>query len=361
MLQVLWQKENTLLFLIILGLFFGNIFFYSVSAVKSLKETQSSFTYWWNFFWKTTVFGLLAFFLGFYLGYSWPKLKGLISLSFLLLTFILGLTLFLASEPKRWFSIGFFSFQPAEIMKPILLLFAGSLVVSLKEFARLVFLRLAVFWLPVSLVILLVFLQPALTNSIIILVSAFFVYLVLKLGWQDVFLVFVLFLLLAISAFFWEYRVERIVAFFEPESSSAKSFQANLAQEAISHGGFWGVGFGGSIYKIIGLPEMLTDSIIAIIGEEIGFFGLALLLLFYLTLFWYLLKMGQRIELIEGKAFAYGTVAWLSLQTFVHIAGNFGLMPLTGVVLPFFSHGGTAQVAILFAFGIIKGFYEKWA
>lgn len=360
MLRSFFHKENTLLFLVLLGLVFGNIFFYSVSIVKSLKETRSLNTYWWHFFLRTTVLGLIAFFFGFIFGSSWPKSKFLLSFGFLAILITLILILFLQSGSKRWLSVGSISLQPSELTKPLILLFAGSLVANIKNVFGFSFIRMFVFWLPVFLVVFLVFLQPALTNSLIIFISSFVVYLALKPSWQEILVITLLILLLLVSSFFWEYRIERLLAFLQPDTSE-KSLQAKLAQDAVSAGGFFGKGLGGSVYKIIGLPEMFTDSIFAIIGEEIGFVGIVLLLFFYLSLWFYLLKLGRRIEILEGKAFVYGAVTWLALQTAIHIAGNLGLIPLTGVVLPFFSQGGSAQIAILFSFGIIKGFYERWA
>lgn len=359
MFQYLFRKESTFIFLILIGLVLGNIIFYSASVVKSIKEFQSSTYYWWNFFWKTILLGLLIFIFGFFLGYTWPKFKFLISISFLFLILLLFLSL-LVSDLKRWITIGSISFQPSEIIKPFVLLFSAYSIVGIKTLFQLPFLRLMVFWLPVLLVVFLIFLQPALSNALIILFASLIVYLTLKPTWKELLVIIFLIFILILSSFFWEYRIERVIAFFKPNLSD-RSLQTNLVQQAIISGGFWGKGLGNSEYKIIGIPELLTDSIFAIIGEELGFVGISIILFYYLFLFLYLIRLGQRIELLDGKAFVYGVVAWLSLQTFTHIAGNLGLIPLTGVVLPFFSQGGSAQLAILFSFGIIKGLYEKWS
>lgn len=360
MLKKLFQKENTLIFLVLLGLILGNILFFSASIVKSLNETKSSFTYWKQFFLRTTILGIIAFFLGFIIGYFWPKTKFLISLIFICLIILLVVTLIFKQGPKRWIKIGEFSFQPSEIIKPFLLLFVSSLAAGIKKTFGFSFHRLIAFWLPVILVIVLVFLQPALSNAVIIFVSSLAVYLMLKPTLKEFLVICLIFVLIVSSAFLWQYRVERFFAFLNPQSNPEKSLQAKLAQNAISQGGFWGVGIGNSVYKVIGIPAMLNDSIIAIIGEEIGFLGLAALYIFFLYLFIYLLKLGEKIELVEGKAFVYGVSIWFAFQTFLHLAGNLGIIPLTGIVLPFFSYGGSAQIAILLSFGIIKGLYEKW-
>ena len=357
--SIFFGKENLLVILIIIGLTLGSIMFYSASYLKSLVDYGQKDKIFLDFFKKVIIGGFFAFILGVLSGYFWTKTRWLLNLVFIFLFFgLLMLLIFMNAKVKRWIQIGGLSIQPAELIKPFIILFGVSIVSGLRHLSF-SWRRMLSFWLPTLLTIVLILLQPALTNPILILTAMSVVYFSLKPHWKEIVFLFIIVLIIISSSFIWKYRLERFIAFLKPETE--KSFQTNIVKSAIISGGILGKGLGGSTYKVAGIPLMLSDSIFGIIGEELGLIGSTFIILGFLFFYLYLIKLGNHINHPEGKIFTYGAVTLFSLQTFIHFAGNIGLIPLTGVVLPFFSAGGSAQIAFLFSVGLIKGFYERYS
>jgi cell division protein FtsW len=151
-----------------------------------------------------------------------------------------------------------------------------------------------------------------------------------------------------------EYRRERLLSYLNPGSDPlGKGYQLNQALIAIGSGGVFGVGFGESTTKLQYLPEPIGDSIFAVIAEELGFIGG----IFLVLLFVFLLLRGFRIAKHAPDKFAsiltICFVTLIGLQVFIHIGAISGLLPLTGVPLPFISYGGTALAVFLTMCGII--------
>ena len=144
------------------------------------------------------------------------------------------------------------------------------------------------------------------------------------------------------------------MTFLNPElDPQGIGYQINQALLAVGSGGFFGLGFGQSRQKFAYLPEVIGDSIFAIIAEELGFI-ISLSLIFLLVFFAYRgLKLARGINDEYGKLIVTGIIAWFIFQSFFNIAVMIGLMPLTGIPLPFVSYGGTALATLLAATGIL--------
>jgi len=150
------------------------------------------------------------------------------------------------------------------------------------------------------------------------------------------------------------YIANRIKIFLHPsldrENIGYQIYQAFLA---IGSGGIFGKGFGKSAQKFSYLPEVSSDSIFAVIAEEMGFIVVVVLILLYAAIMYRGIMIAQRSPDPFGRFLAAGIVAWITIQTFLNIAVMTGLAPVTGVTLPFISAGGTSLVASLASIGIL--------
>lgn len=339
----------------------GLINFLSASYFLSLKTFGDPYFIFFRFLIKITFAGLVVFFIGYFLAKKPIRYKTI----FLILFFLLYLSIFLGFLPQfqlpettaaRWVNLGFFSFQPSEIIKPLAILVFAFLCSALKNFSLM---QKTMLFILCSLVLLLpIYLQPSLSNVMIILASIVVVFVNFLKSTKEIIssamIVMVLALILVVVGSVWSYRKERFMSFLtKGKVFEEKYFQVEQSILAISSGGSWGKGLGKSEIKIIGLPQMLTDSIFAVYAEENGFKGSIIFLALFFLLILTIIKLGLKTEDQIRRSFALAVAVWLSLQTFLHIASNTGLFVPTGVILPFFSYGASGQLAIYFSLGFI--------
>lgn len=341
------------------------IFFLSASFYYSLARFNNPYFYFFRFLVRVIFLGWIVFFIGEYFGKNFLRFKKFLLISFFLIYFLIFLGFLpqfrLDSSAARWIKIGNFTLQPSEIIKPFVLIFFVFLFTRLKKYSpsakSLIFIGFA------ALILLPIYLQPSLSNVLIILASltvAFFTFLESPREFLvSLTVVFLASLLLVVLSTFWSYRVERLWAFLtKGQIHSEKFFQVEQSIIAISSGGIFGKGLGKSEMKILGLPQMLTDSIFAIYAEETGFVGSIVLLILFLLLIGWIIILGLKTREKEKYAFALGVAVWLTSQTFLHLASNTGLFVPTGVILPFLSYGPSGQLAIYFSLGLINGFSQ---
>lgn len=260
-------------------------------------------------------------------------------------------------QAARWLDIGPFSFQPAEFLKLFFVVYLAAWLSNKKINRQASF---STGWLPFmticALIAILVFKQPATTTVLIVLAAALIIYFISGARLSFIIGTILLGALgMALLVSFSAYRFERVKSFFYQESVDiqAEGFHRNQALIAIGSGGLFGVGLGKSTAKFKFLPEPIGDSIFAVIAEELGFIGaLTLVAVFVL-----LLIRGFLIAKNSPDQFAKLTVVGLTsiiaIQVFVHIAAISGIIPLTGVPLPFISYGGTALAIFLTMSGVI--------
>ena len=150
------------------------------------------------------------------------------------------------------------------------------------------------------------------------------------------------------------YRMQRLTVFLHPElDPQGVGYHINQAFLAVGSGGFWGLGLGNSLQKYQYLPEVSADSVYAVMAEELGFLFSAGLIILILAVVWRGLKIAKNTEDDFGKLLVVGIITWLAWQSFLNIGAMVGIMPLTGVPLPFVSHGGSALMTTLAAAGIV--------
>lgn len=272
----------------------------------------------------------------------------LLVLGLLVLVFLPGIGVS-ANGAHRWINLGFTVLQPAELAKLSLVTYLSAWF-STKEKGR-----LGAFLLLMTMVLGLVILEPDLGTAIIIMVIAMMLYFYsgAPLG-QFVALgpvvAIAVFGLIIVSP----YRFQRLLTFLNPESDpQGASYHIRQATLALGSGGWFGVGLGQSRQKYEYLPEANTDSIFAIIGEELGFVGSVVVITIFLFLLWRGVVVATKAPDQFGKLLGLGVISWIGVQTIMNIGAIAAVIPLTGVPLPFISYGGSSLVVMLFSVGIL--------
>ncbi len=279
----------------------------------------------------------------------------LFSLFLLLLVFVPGTAAGWGAS-RSWIHLGSFSFQPAELVKLSLVVYLAALFERrVGSEVRETVSGLVPFLVSLGAVALLVMLQPDLGSLTVIAAAATVVYFTAGASWRHLIglaSAAALFFLLAVKAV--PYRTARLMTFLHPELDPlGVGYHINQAYLAIGSGGLFGLGLGHSRQKYLYLPEVIGDSLFAIMAEEIGFIlALAVLALFG-WFFWRGLDIARRAPDDFGKLLAAGIIGWIFFQTVFNIGSMIGLLPMTGLPLPFMSYGGTAMMILLAAVGLL--------
>lgn len=258
----------------------------------------------------------------------------------------------------RWINLGFFRFQPAELAKlTMIIFFSGFFASRANQMSepKKVLVPLIVILGAVGL---LVMLEPDLGTTTIIILSSLVVFFAARANWiQFVALCLAGSVLLTGLIFAAPYRAERLKAFLSQadntEDKLGSSYHTNQALIAVGSGGLWGVGFGQGTSKYAYLPEAHTDSIFAVISEELGFVRTSIILFGYLFLFWRGFTIARRANSKFVALLAIGISTAFMSQALINVAGILGALPLTGVPLPFISYGGSSLIISLAALGLL--------
>ena len=258
---------------------------------------------------------------------------------------------------KRWINIGPFNIQPTEIFKIAIILYLASFLTRrvdiLTKFSKVWFVGI-----PIGLGLGLIILEPDFGSFVVVSVIAVGLLFIggLPMGW---FMAIVALgagamVTLIVSS---PYRMHRITGFLNPwEDPFGKGYQLTHALMAFARGEWLGVGLGGSVEKRFYLPEAHTDFIAAVIGEELGFAGLILLIGCYMGLVWRSFSIGKQARDLEQYFSAYtakGIGIWIGIQSFFNLGVNLGLLPTKGLTLPLMSYGGSAVIVMLMCLGML--------
>ena len=254
---------------------------------------------------------------------------------------------FKALGARRWIDTGFFSIQPSELIKISLAMYLAKVASKGKT-------TLAYF-LPLVIVVTHIMLQPDLGTTMVVAIlglSQIFVSGVNWLYFAGAILTGTLGTigLILVSP----YRKERLLTFLQMERDPlGSSYHIRQVLLGLGSGGIFGVGLGASRQKYLFLPEASTDSIFAVIAEELGLIGAVCLILLFGLFIYKGLVIAMRAPDPFSKVLATGITAWIGGQAFLNIASMVAIVPLTGIPLPFISYGGSSLVTILFACGIL--------
>lgn len=279
-----------------------------------------------------------------------------VSVSLLLSLFVIGSTV---KGAKSWIDFGVFSFQPAEFSKLVLILLLAKYFsrrhVAIKNIKH-IFISGAY----AGLVTLLVLVQPDFGSAIII----FFIWLgmVFVSGISKKHVLVVFLMGLASFGFLWtsvfeDYQKDRLISFVKPlEDIQGAGYNAYQSTITVGSGEVWGKGVGyGTQSRLQFLPEYQTDFIFAAFAEEWGFVGVIVLFILYGTLVWRILLISTRGATNFEILYGVGLVVMITAHFTIHIGMNIGLLPVTGITIPFMSYGGTHLLILFISLGILMG------
>lgn len=352
--------DSKLFILVLILTFIGIVFIADVSTPQSLNNYGDKFHLLKQQAISAAI-GIVAFFVFSKIKYTfWQKLAVplfFLSVLFLILVLLQQFGLH-ALGARRWLILGPINFQPSEFVKFTLCLYLAKVAASQKSaFAYLI---------PLVIVALLIMLEPDLGTTLVILLIGFSQIFV-----SDVSILYVVGSIVAgllatiLLILFSPYRKDRLMTFLENTSDPlGSSYHIRQILLGLGSGGIFGVGFGASRQKFLFLPEASTDSIFAVIAEELGLIG-ALIIMFLFVFFLIRgLKIAKNAPDKFASVLAVGISVWIGGQAFLNLGSMVSLVPLTGIPLPFISYGGSSLVMILSACGILLNIskftnYEK--
>lgn len=327
---------------------------------------------------------------GFYVFYNYDYRK-LVSMSRTLFIFNLIVLLFLAvmgvlpcsvgldfapcvNGANRWIYInppplpeipflGVMGFQPGELAKLTVILYLSSQLSLIIQNGKIRGVSRNPFWVYLKISIMLaglIVLQPNMSTAAIVFILGTIIYFISGAPLKPVLIAIPIFILVAFLAILSSpYRRSRLVALMSGEDSGGSSYHVKQALVALGSGGLTGVGFGQSKQKYQYLPEVASDSIFAIIGEEFGFIGTTIVIAAYSYLLYNIFKVSKSAPDLFGKLVGIGVGSWLGIQFFVNVASMTKIIPLTGVPIPLISYGGSSMLFSLMGLGIVANIQKN--
>ena len=255
---------------------------------------------------------------------------------------------------KRWIGAGLFQIQPSELAKVALVLYGAHLLATRPKLTRSIG-DMTPFLTAVALICLLVVVEPDLGTAMVACFAAAAMLIAAGARIRDLALIAgAVALVIALAIMVEPYRMERLTGFLDPSADpSGAGFQASQARIALGSGGIFGVGLGESLQKASYLPEAHTDMIAAVIGEELGLVGIAMVVGLFAMFGYAGLKTAQKARDRYTKLLAAGLTALVLVQATINLFAVLGLAPLTGVPLPFVSYGNSSLLCMLAAVGLL--------
>jgi len=362
------QADSFLLFLVFCLLTYSLLAIYSGSG--QYAQDEPFYFVIRQFLWSLAGFGIMYMVAKFdyELLEKWALPLYIIGVVLLLLVHLFGIE---KNGSQRWISIGVIEIQPSEFMKIFLILYISFILskqkkhrLSFKESVPVVLKVLVYTLIP----FLLIFDQPDLGSALVIIGIAVPLIIVSRVSSKMItFIVSGTTLILGFLVYLFYFHHElftqvlkphqlsRIYGWLDPgQYSSNYGYQLQQARMGIGSGQLTGKGFNeGEQVQSGNVPEAHTDFIFAVIGEELGFFGASLLVLIYLLLIYRIIQIALQANNLFGVYICIGTVGMISLQVFQNIGMTIGLMPITGLALPFISYGGSALLTNFIALGLV--------
>lgn len=279
-----------------------------------------------------------------------------ISIVFLILPLLIGQV---TRGTIRWIPLGPLTIQPAEVVRPFLLVFFANYLtekeLGLKRFIKALLL--------LSLPLFLILIQPSLGVSLLTLTG--FLGILLASNFEKKYLLVGIAIFLLAGPIIWKvlapYQKLRALSFIDPSADPlGGGYNSIQSMISVGSGRLFGRGLGEGVQtQLAFLPERHTDFIFAAISEEMGFVGAALLLLSLFLIFWWLIKVIENAGSFSARAFVSGLFLSFFIQTIIHVGMNMGVLPITGIPLPLVSAGGSSLLATMVGLGIAHGAKKK--
>lgn len=354
---ILSAPDKPLIIIVTFLVIIGFLAIFSATAPKCMREG----THLISFLLKQGIFAVAGFFaMGFFAKFDYHKLEKYNTKFLWTVIILLCIVKFTPmgmeiNGARRWMNLGFMQLQPSEFAKP---LFCMLLATAFKDKVNLLNTNhICKIFLPLAVVLFLVFKQPNLSMVIILLATGVALYFAAGGPWLLVGIIggiggvgFISMIPKLLKG----YQMDRITIWLNP-GSDAQGRGYNIIQSliAFASGGFSGTGYGGSIQKLAYLPECHTDFIFSIVAEEFGLLGCLFIIGLFVVLVHRGLKISKRCPDMYGKLLAIGLTFILGFQAFLNMSVASSLLPVTGVTLPFISYGGTSVVVFLSMVGIL--------
>lgn len=356
--------DKPLFFVSILLFVMGLIMIFSSSNITAFMKYGASP---YNYLFKQLIFLLLSFAFSLFMIHFSTKFYGMFSFVMVIVIGVLLGVLLVVGEFKNqaisWYDFGFFHLQPSEFAKIIMIVWMAHYYEVNKR--NLTKYGVSLFPLLVGgiLAFLIVF-QPDLGTAIIFSIIVFCLFLSVPIAKEIKAKIFITFfgLIVVVGLFLvgsgktiiYERQLERLNFTRPCDRLLDTGNQVCNGYIAINNGGLLGVGLGNSTQKYLYLPEAHTDFIFAIIMEELGLVFAILILVLYIFVLYRILKIGKMSYTDRGAVMCYGVALYIFLHIAVNVLGLFGLMPMTGVPLPFMSYGGSFTLCLVVALTLVQ-------
>lgn len=346
--------DYTLIFLVLALCLLGLLVIYSTTHTEIINEETIQFTK------RQLLYILVGLFLCFIVAtIDYHQLEKIAIpiyiLSIIMLVYVLlfGKT---TGGARRWINVAGFDFQPSEFAKIALIIFLADFLSRQKDKLS-NFLYFLLPFLFTGVLMLLITKQPDLGTAIVFLAIVLFMIYVAGIEWKYILMISLL--LVASFPVLWsflkDYQRKRIIFFLNPDLDPlGAGYNIIQSKVAIGSGGLLGQGlFSGIQSQLKFLPAQHTDFVFAVIGEELGFLGALLLLSLFILLLWKGIKIAQEAPDLLGTFLATGVVAFMFFHIFINIGMVMGLVPATGLPLPFISYGGTFMITNFIGIGLL--------
>lgn len=350
------MTAKSLIWLTLILAIFGLVMISSAGVYLSQKNFGVDYYYFNHQFLFGFLPGLILFLIALKINYrKWRKFSLvliLLSLGLLVLIFIPGFGITVGGA-KRWVNFfNFFSFQPTEILKLTLIIYLAS---WFQQFSKSNTVSVIAFLIILFFIGVFVASQPDIGTLGIIISIALLMFFTAGGKFREFLWIIVLITVsFSLLTIFSDYRLDRFLVFINPNFDvQDKGYHLNQSLISIGKGGLLGVGFGKGEQKLGLLPEPVGDSIFAVIGEELGFVGMIFLLALFFLFIFISLFIAKKANDRFASLYAIGFASWIGIQSFVNIASLSGIVPLTGVPLPFISYGGTSLAVLMTGVGIL--------
>ncbi|MGA2666511.1 MAG: putative lipid II flippase FtsW [Patescibacteria group bacterium] len=336
---------------------FGIVMIFSASAVTSQEYFNNSYYYAYHQI-ISLVVGLVLMIIAYLVDYRfWKK----IALPLFLGSLLLLIAVFFPGIGKayggahRWIGLGSHIIQPSEIVKLTFLIYLAFWLEKKGEGVKNFMTGFIPFLFLVAVLGFLIIIEPDMGTLMVIVITSVVVFYIAGARYSHLGLALasaVVLVAALIKAA--PYRMSRFTVFLNPGSQTqGAAYHINQALLGIGSGGLWGLGFGQSKQKYFYLPQAHTDSIFAIIGEELGFVRTILVIGAYVFFALRGFRIAKNAPDNFAKFLAVGITTWIVIQAFINIGSMLSVMPMTGIPLPFISFGGSSLMFSLFGIGIL--------
>jgi len=256
---------------------------------------------------------------------------------------------------QRWIDLGFTNLQPSEVMKFVLVLFLAKDLSNPGKRLDRFFSDLGPYLVIIGVIGALIMKEPDLGTTIAITITAGVILFAAGLKWLHVIVLGVTGVAAVAGLIIQEpYRLNRIIGYLDPWAHASKEgYQTVNSLYALGSGGLFGMGLGNSRQKLDFLPEQHTDFIFAILGEELGFVGAFLVVMLFFLLAWRGYRAALRCPDLFGSYLAAGITTAIVFQAFINMGVVTGLLPVTGISLPFISYGGSSLLLSMIGIGML--------